>query len=66
MPTQEYKERKINYIRRYNQKHYRSVNVMFRMDDPDQAKLWEWLHTKYSTAGFLRDQAMKAMKKEGE
>ena len=66
MPSKEYKERKIDYIRRYNQKHYRSVNVLFKLDDPEQVELWDWLHTRYSTAGALRDFAMAAMKKEKE
>ena len=63
------KENKINYIKAYNKKTYRSVNVMFRMDNPEQKALWEWLHTRYSTAGALRDAAMEAMraeKKKGE
>ena len=66
MASKEYKERKLNYIRRYNQGHYRSINVLLRTDDPEQVELWEWLHTRYSTAGFLRDLAMAAMKKEKE
>lgn len=66
MPSKEYKERKLNYIRRYNQSHYRSVNVLFRMESDEQKEVWDWLHTKYSTAGFLRDLAIAAMKKEKE
>lgn len=66
MPTKEYKERKLNYIRRYNQAHYRSVNVLFRMEDDEQKAIWDWLHTKYSTAGFLRDLAIAAYRKEKE
>ena len=64
--TKEGKENKLKYIRKYNQKNYRSVNVMFRTDDPEQMALWDWLHTRYSTAGFLRDLALKAMKEEKE
>ena len=68
--TEEGKKRKIQYIKNYNKKTYRSVNIMFRVDDPEQAELWDWLHSKYSTAGFLRDLAFKAMeedkKKKGE
>ena len=63
------KENKLNYIKAYNKKTYRSVNVMFRMDNPEHRELWEWLHTRYSTAGTLRDAAlevMKAEKKKGE
>ena len=66
MPTEGYKKRKQDYIKKYNSQHYRSVNVMFRIDDPEQSALWDWLHTRYSTAGFLRDQAMKAMKEAKE
>lgn len=66
MPSQEYKERKLAYIRKYNQGHYRSVNVLFRTDDPEQVELWDWLHNKYSTAGYMRDLALKEMKKEKE
>ncbi len=66
MASKEYLDRKRNYIRKYNQKTYRSVNVLFRMDDPEQKELWDWLHTRYSTAGYLRDQGMKAMKEAKE
>ena len=59
-------ENQLNYIREYNKGHYRSVNVMFRNDDPEQIELWDWLHSKYSTAGYLRDLALKEMKKEKE
>ena len=62
--TEKGKENKLNYIKSYNKKTYRSINIMFRIDDPKQTELWEWLHTKYSTAGFLRDLALEAMKKE--
>ena len=62
--TQEGKQKKLAYIRKYNKKTYRSLNIMFRMDDPVQAELWNWIHTKYSTAGFLRDLAIAAMKNE--
>lgn len=64
--TPEGKARKISYIRKYNKDTYRSVNIMFRMSNPEQAELWDWLHTRYSTAGFLRDLAMEAMKKDKE
>ena len=62
--TKEGKENKINYIKNYNKRTYRSVNIMFRVDNPEQKELWDWLHTRYSTAGFLRDLALDAMKKE--
>lgn len=61
-----HKKNQIDYIKNYNKVHYRSMNVMFRIDDPEQMEAWEWLHTKYSTAGFLRDLAIKEMKKEKE
>lgn len=64
--TEEGKKNKLKYINDYNSKHYRSVNVMFRLDDAKQMELWDWLHGKYSTAGFLRDLALEAMKKEKE
>ena len=64
--TEEGKKNKLKYIANYNSKHYRSVNVMFRADDAEQMELWNWLHTKYSTAGYLRDLALEAMKKEGK
>lgn len=64
--TAEGKKRKIQYIRNYNKKTYHSVNVMFRVDDPEQVELWDWLHSRYSTAGFLRDLAFEAMKKDKE
>jgi hypothetical protein len=66
MPGEEYKIRKRNYITKYNKGHYRSINVLFRVDDEVQVELWKWLHTKYSTAGFLRDLALKEMQKEKE
>ena len=62
--TQEGKANKIKYIKNYNKRTYRTVNIKFRMDDPNQAAVWEWLHTRYSTAGFLRDLAIDTMKKE--
>jgi len=40
------------------------LNIMFRIDNPEQAELWDWLHSRYSTAGYLRDLALEAMKKE--
>lgn len=62
--TQEGKANKIKYIKGYNKRTYRSVNIMFRMDNPEIAELWDWLHTRYSTAGFLRDLALEAMKQD--
>lgn len=61
---EEYKKRKVAYIRGYNKRHYRSVNIMFRTDDPEQKELWDFIHSKWSTAGYLRDLALKAMKEE--
>jgi len=64
--TEEGKKRKIQYIRNYNKKNYRSINIMFRMNDPKQVELWDWLHSRYSTAGYLRDLALEAMRKDKE
>lgn len=62
--TEEGKKNKLNYIRRYNKEKYRQITLMIRTDDPEQAELWDWLHTKYSTAGYLRDLALEAMRAE--
>lgn len=69
MPQTDTKKNKIAYIRGYNKSHYRSVNVMFRVDSPEDMAIWDFIHSKWSTAGFLRDLARKAMeaeKKEGK
>ena len=66
MPTEEYFKRKKKYIARYNGENYRTMNLLFRKDDPEQMAAWDWVHSKYSTAGFVRDLILDAMRKEKE
>lgn len=64
MPTQEYLARKRKYIQSYNKKNYRSMNLTFRVDDPDDMAIYEFLRSRYSTVQFVKDLAKAAMDKE--
>ena len=64
MPTQEYLARKRKYIQSYNKKNYRSMNLTFRVDDPDDMAIYEFLRSRYSTVQFVKDLAKAAMEKE--
>lgn len=64
--TPEGKKRKEQYIAKYNKRTYRSICIGFRVDDAEQMEAWDWIHTKYSTAGYIRDLIIAAMKKEKE
>ena len=55
---------KLNYIKEYKRKTYKPIYVPFRFDDEEQMKLYDWLHTKYSVAGYIRDVLFEAMEKE--
>ena len=64
MPTPEYLARKRKYIQSYNKKNYRSMNLTFRVDDPDDMAIYEFLRSRYSTVQFVKDLAKAAMDKE--
>lgn len=64
MPTQEYLARKRKYIQSYNKKNYRSMNLTFRADNPDDMAIYEFLRSRYSTVQFVKDLAKAAMDKE--
>ena len=66
MPTPEYLERKKNYIRKYNKRHYRCMTICFRADNSDEMEVYEFLRSRYSTAQYIKDLARDAMKKEGK
>lgn len=65
MASEEYKKRKVKYIRSYNKKHYKALNIMFREDDPEQMEIFNYLQSRYSTAQYIRDLVKADMKKEG-
>lgn len=66
MPTPEYLVRKRKYIQSYNKKNYRSMSLTFRVDDPDEMAIYEFLRSRYSTVQYIKDLAKAAMEKEKE
>jgi len=66
MASEEYLARKRKYIQRYNKKNYRSMSITFRMDDPDEMEVFEFLRSRYSTVQYIKDMARAAMLKEKE
>ena len=64
--TEEYLRRKRAYIQSYNKKTYRSMSITFRVDDPDEMAIYEFLRSRYSTVQFIKDVVKEAMKKESE
>lgn len=66
MPTPEYLVRKRKYIQSYNKKNYRSMSLTFRVDDPDEMAIYEFLRSRYSTVQYIKDLAKAVMEKEKE
>lgn len=66
MPTEEYFKRKRGYIARYNRSHYKDINVKFKIDDPDQMRVYEFLRSQPSTAKYIKDLVEADMKKTGK
>lgn len=66
MLTPEYLIRKRKYIQTYNKKNYRSMSLTFRMDNPDEMAIYEFLRSRYSTVQYIKDLAKAAMDKEKE
>ena len=64
MPTPEYEQRKRNYIRKYNKSHYRSMTICFRVDDPEEMEIYEFLRSRYSTAQYVKDLTKADMMKK--
>jgi hypothetical protein len=63
MPTQEYFERKRKYIAEYNRKHYKDINVKFKVDDADDKEIYEFLRSQSSTAAYIKKLVKADMKK---
>jgi len=40
------------------------MNLTFRVDDPDDMAIYEFLRSRYSTVQFVKDLAKAAMDKE--
>lgn len=64
MPTPEYLAKKRKYIQAYNKRNYKSMSLTFRMDDPDEMAIYEFLRSRYSTVQYIKDLAKAAMEKE--
>ena len=64
MPTPEYMARKRKYIDEYNKRNYRSMSLTFRIDNPEEMEIYEFLRSRYSTVQYIKDLAKAAMEKE--
>lgn len=55
------KQNQLNYIKNYNKQHYKSVNIMFRIDSSEEAEMLNFLHEQPSTMGFIKELIKEAM-----